>query len=110
MSVSETLLFGIEQKIRGTRTDGGKKLKGCDVGYALAANSCEGAGSVDACTVTAPDVITAFAISNPGPFLAGPAGFFGLERPTNHFVAPITQPTSEQLQFPELSFRPSAEN
>lgn len=87
-----------------------EKLKGCDVGYALATNSCEGAGSVDACTVTAPDAITAFAISNPGPFLAGPAGFFGLERPTNHFVAPITQPTSEQLQFPELSFRPSAEN
>jgi hypothetical protein len=35
--------------------------KGCDFGYALAANSCEGATGVDACTVTALDVITAFA-------------------------------------------------
>jgi hypothetical protein len=43
-----------------------KKLKGCDIGYALAARSCEGADCVDACTVTALDVITAFAVPNPG--------------------------------------------
>ena len=42
------------------------KGKGCDIGYALAASSCEGAYSVDACTVTALDAITAFAIPNPG--------------------------------------------
>jgi len=42
------------------------KEKGCDFGYALADNSCEGALSVDACTVTALDVITAFAVPNPG--------------------------------------------
>jgi hypothetical protein len=30
-----------------------RKGKGCDIGYALAASSCEGANSVDACTVTA---------------------------------------------------------
>jgi hypothetical protein len=35
--------------------------KGCDFGYALAADSCEGVTGVDACTVTALDVITAFA-------------------------------------------------
>ena len=28
--------------------------KGCDIGYALAANSCEGVNNVEACTVTAP--------------------------------------------------------
>ena len=40
--------------------------KGCDIGYALAANSCEGVNSVEACTVTALDAITAFAVPNPG--------------------------------------------
>jgi hypothetical protein len=42
-----------------------EKGKGCDIGYALAASSCEGANSVEACTVTAPDAITAFAVPNP---------------------------------------------
>jgi len=39
--------------------------KGCDIGYAPAINSCEGANSVDACTVAALDAITAFAVPNP---------------------------------------------
>jgi|SRR6266496_1987357 len=39
--------------------------KGCDIGYALAASSCEGANSVETCTVTALDAITAFAVPNP---------------------------------------------
>jgi hypothetical protein len=30
-----------------------EKYKGCDIGYALAINSCEGAHSVETCTVTA---------------------------------------------------------
>ena len=51
--------------------------KGCDIGYALAASFCEEADSVDACTVTALDVITAFAVPDPGLFLAELAGFFG---------------------------------
>src|SRR5208337_2820527 len=42
-----------------------KKGKGCDIGYALATNSCEGANSVETCTVTALDAITAFAVPNP---------------------------------------------
>ena len=42
-----------------------EKLKGRDIGYALAADSCEGVCRVEACTVTAPDVITAFAVPNP---------------------------------------------
>ncbi len=40
--------------------------KGCDCGYALAVGSCEEATSVDACTVAALDVITAFAVPYPG--------------------------------------------
>jgi len=40
-------------------------LKGCDIGYALAANPCEGAHNVEACTVTAFDAITAFTVPNP---------------------------------------------
>ena len=47
--------------LRGTLEKG----KGCDIGYAPAANSCEGAFGVDACTVTALDAITAFAVPNP---------------------------------------------
>jgi hypothetical protein len=39
--------------------------KGCDIGYALATSSCEEANSVEACTVTALDAITAFAVPNP---------------------------------------------
>ncbi len=41
------------------------KGKGCDIGYALAVSSCEEASSVEACTVTALDAITAFAVPNP---------------------------------------------
>ena len=41
------------------------KGKGCDIGCALAASSCEGANSVEARTVTALDAITAFAVPNP---------------------------------------------
>jgi hypothetical protein len=55
----EPLLRGLVRR----RTPG--KGKGCDIGYALAASSCEGANSVDACTVTALDAITAFAVPNP---------------------------------------------
>jgi hypothetical protein len=50
--------------LRGSKADA-RNGKGCDIGYALAASSCEGAFSVDACTVTALDAITAFAVPNP---------------------------------------------
>jgi hypothetical protein len=55
-----------------------QNLKGCDIGYALAADSCEGDNSVDACTVTALDVITAFAVPNPGCTSQCPPVFSGL--------------------------------
>jgi hypothetical protein len=54
------------------------KGKGCDLGYALAANSCEGANSVDACTVTTPDAITAFAVPNPNCSSQNQSVFSGL--------------------------------
>jgi hypothetical protein len=41
------------------------KGKGRDIGYALATSSCEGANSVESCTITALDVITAFAVLTP---------------------------------------------
>jgi hypothetical protein len=59
-------------------TNFGGKLKGCDFGYALAANSCERVTGVDACTVAALDAITAFAVPNLGGHLATPSIFSGL--------------------------------
>jgi len=53
------------RKVREGRRESKKNGKGRDIGYALAASSCEGANSVDACTITALDAITAFAIPNP---------------------------------------------
>jgi hypothetical protein len=64
--------------------------KGCDFGYALAANSCEGANNVDACTVTALDAITAFAVPNPNGHLAAPSVFSGLEVQSGRPAEPIT--------------------
>jgi hypothetical protein len=66
-----------------------EKGKGCDIGYALAANSCEGAFGVDACTVTALDAITAFAVPNPNYPSQGRRFFqvwllFGLPRRADH--------------------------
>jgi hypothetical protein len=66
-----------------------EKGKGCDIGYALAASSCEGANSVEARTVTALDAITAFAVPNPN-FPSQSRRFFqvwllfGLPRRANH--------------------------
>ena len=59
---------------RGTLAKG----KGCDIGYALAVSSCEGANSVDACTVTASDAITVFAVPNPNYSSREPSVFSGL--------------------------------
>src|SRR5436309_15787655 len=56
---------------------GVENRKGCDIGYALAASSCEGVNNVDACTVTALDATTAFAVPDPNLPLAEPVGFFG---------------------------------
>jgi hypothetical protein len=65
-----------------------EKGKGCDIGYALAANSCEGANNVDACTVTALDAITAFAVPDPDLLLAEFVGFFGSGYSADHSTEP----------------------
>jgi hypothetical protein len=58
-----------------------EKGKGCDIGYALAASFCEEAYSVDACTVAALDVITAFAAPNPNCSSQSRSVFSGLDAP-----------------------------
>ena len=61
-----TRIFSVEPLLRGlARRRSLGKGKGCDIGYALAISSCEEANSVEACTVTALDAITAFAVPNP---------------------------------------------
>jgi len=52
--------------------------KGCDIGYAPFAGSCEGVNNVDTCTVTALDVITAFAVPNPNRSSQSQSDFSGL--------------------------------
>jgi hypothetical protein len=77
------------------RVEGGRRdeiypanSKGCDIGYALAANSCEGVNNVDACTVTAFDATTAFAVPDPNLLLAEPVGFFGSGCSLDHSTEP----------------------
>ncbi len=69
--------------------------KGCDIGYAPAICSCEGANSVDARTVAALDAITAFAVPNPSSSSQKSAGFFGSGYSSGRPVEQITQPTSD---------------
>jgi len=63
------------------------KGKGCDLGYALAVNSCERVGGVETCTVTASGAITAFAVPNPGGASQLPSVFSGL---VARWVAPLS--------------------
>ena len=58
--------------------EGTGNRKGCNIGYAPAASSCEGANSVDTCTVAALDVITAFAVPNPNCSSQSQSVFSGL--------------------------------
>ena len=63
-----------------------ENLKGRDIGYALATDSCEGVNSVEARTVTAPDAITAFAVPNPNCSSQIQSVFSGL------VALPVTRP------------------
>ena len=77
----------------------GENRKGRDIGYALATSSCEGANSMETCTVTAPDAITAFAVPNPSLSSQIKPVFSGL---VVQRVAPlyrITQLTSDWQNF-----------
>jgi len=72
-----------------------EKYKGCDIGYALAISSCEGASSVETCTVTAFRCDRRFRGPKPQLPLAEPSVFSGLAaRRVNPFEL-ITQPTSD---------------
>jgi hypothetical protein len=76
-----------------------QKLKGRDIGYALAIRSCEGADSVETCTVTAFDVITAFAVPDPNGSSQSPSVFSGPALPRVTSLKQITQLTSDWLNF-----------
>jgi len=86
------------------------KGKGCDIGYALATNSCEGVDDVEACTVTAFDAITAFAVSYPNGLLAEPSVFSGPSVPMDCSIERITQPTSDQQRLLKLTLSAVDEN
>ena len=58
---------------------------------------------MDACTVTASDVTTAFAAFDPNPPLAKLVGFFGSKRSVNHFTETITRFTSGWRRFIEAN-------
>ena len=58
---------------------------------------------MEACTVTAFDAITAFAVSYPNGPLAEPSVFSGPSVPVNHSIERITQPTSDQQPLLKLT-------
>jgi hypothetical protein len=70
--------LAVWQNGRSTGTSAPENRKGCDIGYAPAICSCEGAKSVDACTVAALDAITAFAVPNPNCSSQNQSVFSGL--------------------------------
>jgi hypothetical protein len=100
----------LKEGIGGHKTWGNKKNR--DIGYALAANSCEGVGNVETCTVAVPDAITAFAVPNPG-VSSQSRRFFRVwpssesPRPTNHpsyfGLATIMKPTLSAIDATKVS-------
>jgi hypothetical protein len=84
--------------------------KGCDIGYVPAICSCEGAYSVDPCTVAALDVIAAFAVPNPSSSSQSQPVFSGLVAASGHPDEQITQPTSDWQGLFRQSFQPSTED
>ena len=85
-----------EEPQRCRRGNFRRKGKGRDIGYALAASFCEEAHSVESCTITAFDVITAFAVLTPATS-RNAAGFFGSGRPPGCPGQRTTQLTSDWL-------------
>jgi hypothetical protein len=83
------------QRRKSSPTNG----KGRDIGYALAANSCEGVNSVESCTITALDAITAFAVPNPSYILAEQPVFSGRVVLQVALADAITQLTLDWLNF-----------
>jgi hypothetical protein len=81
--------------------------KGCDIGYVPAICSCEGAYSVDPCTVAALDAIAAFAVPNPSSSSQSQPVFSGLVARSGRPAEQITQPTSDWQGLFRQSFQPS---
>jgi hypothetical protein len=102
--------FAQKNKSRYARLFAPENGKGCDIGYAPAICSCEGADSVDACTVAALDAITAFAVPNPNCSSQESVGFFGSGCSSGCPVEQITQPTSDWQDLFRQSFQPSTGN
>lgn len=80
----------LRQEELGDKKSGGNR-KGCSLGYALASGSYEEATSVETCTATAPDAITAFAVPCPNGLSQGRRFFrawllFELPRRADHPV------------------------
>jgi len=71
-------------------------LDSCSFMAALAARSCEEANNVEACTITAPDAITAFAVPNPK-HSSQSCRFFRVRRPGRLATGLITQSISDWL-------------
>jgi hypothetical protein len=73
---------GLHRMAKPEKASGGglgrENRKGCDIGYAPVIRSCEEANNVDTCTVTALDVITAFAVPNPNHSSQSQSVFSGL--------------------------------
>ena len=82
-----------------------EKLKGCDIGYALAAYSCEGVQRRGTCTVTAPDAITTFVVPSPGPLSQACRFFRAWQTQRVASLTLTTQPTSDWplIRKPTLS-------
>ena len=74
----QALLKSSTRRFRQNVEIGAENRKGCDIGYAPAISSCEGANSVDTCTVAALDAITAFAVPNPNCSSQNQSVFSGL--------------------------------
>ena len=81
--------------------------KGCDIGYAPAISSCEEANSVEARTVAALDVITAFAVPNPNCPSQAQSVFSGLVTLSGCPLEQITQLTSDWQILLSQPFQPS---
>jgi len=87
-----------------------RNRKGCDIGYVPAICSCEGAYSVDPCTVAALDAIAAFAVPNPSSSSQSQPVFSGLVARSGRPGGQITQPTSDWQGLFRQSFQPSTRN
>ena len=70
--------LALKRRVREQINVAATNSKGCDIGYAPSASSCEGAHSLDTCTVTALDAITAFAVPDPNSSSQSLSVFSGL--------------------------------